>query len=636
MNRVKSWKGEVRRPVGVVAGLSFAMLVGSSGQLSAQQAEADTTGTPLDKAKQAQMELERFRENRIPPEASGYGGCDEMVGRLCFRYEDDDSPIQPEPPELSMARRDMLRDLSGAHRDAPMDEWILGQLVFYLVEDRSILAAEQMATECQVTARWWCDALLGFVHHSNGLTDKATAAFESALEAMPAEERTAWRSTDFLFNAEGRETFAAAVEASDLDEAAIIDQLWLLSDPLYLVPGNDRLNAHYARKVSVRIRQDAANPYGLEWESDLSQLVVRYGNEVGWERGQGDPGAGGLVGDTRHIIGRQHPMSRQYVPPAQFIADPAAIPADEWTIEVERPRTGHAPHYAPEITDLSYQIGRLRRGEDLLLVGAYRPASKEPTYATRRVQRGQAGWRRAERAAPGDESDRNRARNPFDDPPPPPPSAESTDAEADPNIESGLFVLTPDGQTVLDERGGFREGAWSHTVPNGAYIVSLEVFDTQMKQAWRARQGVRQQTIPLDLASASDLLVLDGEGPPPETLEEAVDRLLPGVQVRSGDPIALAWEVYGLDVGDRAQVTIGFTQGRPSILRRAGQFLRIVEPEIPVVLSWEDAGADGRTVFRSVGLDLPELEPGDYTVHVEIDLPGRAAMVVSRRVAVIP
>ena len=601
-----------------------------------QDAEPDSLATPRERARQAQVELERFRENRIPPETRGYAPCDERVGRFCFRYDDDEDLIRAEPPELTMARRDLLRSLSRAHRDAPEDDWIIGQLVFYLVEDKSFSAAEQVALECEVPAGWWCDALRGFVYHSAGHTDRASEAFADAMAGMPEDEWRFWRSTEFLFDRGGQERYAEQAEESGLDADRIVDRLWLLSDPLYLVPGNDRLTEHYARKVSTRIREDAANPYGIGWERDNEQLVIRYGNEVGWERGQAELGAGGLATDTRKIIGRQHPKSRQYVPPPEFVADPASIPADAWTIEARRPRTGYAPPYAPEITDLSYQVGRFRRGDELLLVGAYRPASPEPTLASNWIQRERPGWRRTLPPPPGDESGRLRARSPFDPPPEPPPSAEAAAAEEDPDVETGVFVLTPDGQVLVDDRTAFREGSWKTQVPNGAYIVGMEVYDTRLKEAWRARQGVRQSDIPLDLAAASDLLVLDGEGAPPETLDEAVDRLLPGVQVRSGDAIALAWEVYGLDVGDRAQVTIGFTQGRPSLLRRAGEFLRIVEPEIPVVLSWEDAGADGRTVFRSVGMALPELEPGEYTIHVEIDLPGRAPMVISRRVAVIP
>jgi hypothetical protein len=112
--------------------------------------------------------------------------------------------------------------------------------------------------------------------------------------------------------------------------------------------------------------------------------------------------------------------------------------------------------------------------------------------------------------------------------------------------------------------------------------------------------------------------------------------VMPGVCIRPGDRMVLAWEVYGLRPGDRATVTIGFSEGRPSLLRRFGEFLRIVEPEAPVLLSYEDAGPDALgTVFRSVGMELPELDPGEYTLHVEIGLVGREPMVLSRRVEIL-
>ena len=263
-------------------------------------------------ARRAQAALENFRESRIPPELPGRArGCDENVGRMCFRFEDEETPLQPQPPELMLARRSLIRALSDAHEIIPEDPWVLGQYVAYLVEDKLFGAAERATTECQVPERWWCDALLGYTAHWAGNTERATAAFDQALAAMPASERSFWRSPLYAVEADAMPVFD--VEGAEARER-MVDRLWHLSDPLYLVEGNDRLTEHYTRKVAVRIREDAANPYGLEWESDLEQLTTRYGTEVGWERGMGR--LSGAASDSRHIIGRQHPKSRQYIPPA--------------------------------------------------------------------------------------------------------------------------------------------------------------------------------------------------------------------------------------------------------------------------------------------------------------------------------
>ena len=39
----------------------------------------------------------------------------------------------------------------------------------------------------------------------------------------------------------------------------------MLSDPLYLVEGNDRKTEQYARQVLIRIRAGAVNGTGLDW-----------------------------------------------------------------------------------------------------------------------------------------------------------------------------------------------------------------------------------------------------------------------------------------------------------------------------------------------------------------------------------
>ncbi len=42
------------------------------------------------------------------------------------------------------------------------------------------------------------------------------------------------------------------------------------------------------------------------------------------------------------------------------------------------------------------------------------------------------------------------------------------------------------------------------------------------------------------------------------------------------------------------------------------------------------------TVFRAVNLNLPDLEPGAYTITVEIELSGREPMTVSRPLEIVP
>ena len=57
----------------------------------------------------------------------------------------------------------------------------------------------------------------------------------------------------------------STVYENSSDRSSAEERLWLLSDPLYLVDGNDRMTEQFARAVLVRMRREAVNPYGVEW-----------------------------------------------------------------------------------------------------------------------------------------------------------------------------------------------------------------------------------------------------------------------------------------------------------------------------------------------------------------------------------
>jgi len=49
----------------------------------------------------------------------------------------------------------------------------------------------------------------------------------------------------------------------------------------------------------------------------------------------------------------------------------------------------------------------------------------------------------------------------------------------------------------------------------------------------------------------------------------------------------------------------------------------------------EDRGPDVvQEAFRSVELQLPDLEPGAYTLHLRLDLAGRTPLITSRPIIV--
>ena len=636
----------------------------------------------LEEAKDVQARYERYREQRTAPGLADLSRrCDEIVGRYCFRFPDhldvDDWRAPEQPVEFQLARTRVLMDLSDIARKIPGDLWILGQRVYYLTDMGAWTNATDLARRCGGRIHWWCTALAAYVHHARGFWTVADEAFGQALEQMPPDTAALWRAPEHLLEDSAWKIYEEATDKESLEE-----RLWILSDPLYLVEGNDRKTEQYARQVLIRIRAEAVNGTGLDWDDDLKEITLRWGAPEAWSRERDVP-TGDTLLDSRRMV--SHRRGQEFLPPVEALEDPSQMAPGEWTLgdlmrlELREggtpvdplinagllealtqssnpvggsidlsgiirdgiirsgPRTGYTAPYAPELEILETQVARFRRGDSLLVAGAFAPKPEErrdpsamPPPAPRRPDgRDLRAERNESRSA------KQRRTNPFGEvrevPVPFMPEV------AEENIQSGLFLIDSESGKRYQVRGEGRRGAFQLQVPNGHYVLGLEAFSPHAKRAWRDRHGLWQDPIASGLAAISDLLILQGGGEVPTSLDEAVPRALPAVRIEAGDAFKVAWELYGLRVGESASVRIGVNRGRTGLARRLGEFLRILEPNEPVVMTYEEAGPDVLgTVFRAVELNLPDLEPGDYTLTVEIELAGREPMMVGRSISIVP
>lgn len=558
----------------------------------------------------AQMEFEQFREARTPILRGGRpdGSCDERIGRICIWFGGEDEEEDPgELREVGQARVQLIRDLSAGFDAAP-HRWTLGQLVHYLVENGDVREAERVATACGIDEAWWCQALRGYALHLRAEYVEAEDAFRDALAAMSDEARREWMTPTYIVTKDVREWFE---EASAEDFDARFELYWRLSDPLFLFEGNDRLTDHFARWVVAMNRREAWDPIGLEWGEDLEETLIRYGRNTGYTRTH-DPtgivGGGGFgrgsfgrspMTDTRRMMGYHHPKSRGYLFPESFLESPAEIPPESWITAPREARTWHAPLYAPEVRGLETQVGRFRREYQMLVVGAYRP-----TLPARTAEGGVV-------------------------------SAWAPEGGVEGPASAGLFMISEDGRDPLFVRSRDPEGVLTIRVRPGRYVSGLEVVDAVGRQAWRARQGVVQEPLLEGMVDVSDLMILKADAPVPESLDEALPHIRPGIRLRSGERFPVIWEMYGLGLREPVQVTLGFSRGRPEFLGDPEEFLDELEPDETIDVTFEDRGPDVvQTVFRAVELDLPELEAGDYTLHLRLDLPGRTPLITSRPILV--
>jgi hypothetical protein len=584
--------GRRRRFVRLAPPRVAAFLLLFPGGVAAQTPSSADSAALVEQARDAQRDFERARQNRTPavPERAGTV-CDQRIGRICIWFGGEgESRFPPERAEIVEARRSLIGSLLRV-RHQVADPWVVGQLVHYMVEAGEHDAAEQVAEVCGIEARWWCAALRGYSLHVRGDVAGAESAFGESLTSMPEAERQRWTTPRYVLSQAGVRIFETAAPA-DRDRLWLL--FWRLSDPLFLVDGNDRLTDHFARLVEARNHEAAEHPQAMEWDVDLEETLIRYGRIIGWSRWRApvrmQPRSGGLPPDTRRIIGHHHPMSRGYLFPEDFLASPSDIPPESWIRPPREARTWYAPPYAPDMRALETQVGRFRRGNDMLVVGAYRPEL----------------------------------------------GAGETAAIGDIAVEAGLFLVPEDGGLSRAARSGDGAGVLTLRAPAGRYVSSLEVLDRAGRRAWRARQGARQEPLESGDVDVSDLLILSAGAPFPGTLDQAIPHVRPGIRVGRSERFTVVWEVYGLAVREPIQVTLGFTRGRPGFLARVGEFLGILEPDRPVEVSFGETGPDRvESVFRAMTLELPRLDPGDYTLHLRLDTPGRDPVITSRPIVVV-
>ena len=566
--------------------------------LAAQPAAEQQTASPADSvrshrhARTLQTRFERLRLRNLPRIPGGDSHeCDEIIGRLCV-WDDGDEDWEPkeEPAVIVEGREDLLAGLDSLARIVPGDHWVLGQRVRYLVESGRLPDAEAVARRCGLPGRWRCDAYLGYVLHHQTDFVQSEVAFRRAIAAMPAEVREDWTSSGGVLGRDLRRWLS-----TQPDSAAALARLWTLADPLFLAEGNDRWTGHMSRWSYAMSAERAANPYDLNWGKDFTEVSVRYGWPIAWER------TWPRVGQTRaSVTGRDLPTAFRAFPPREVLArGPAGEEPVVWEEEDDHPRATYLPPYLDSLGKLDAQVGRFWRGGHVVVVAEWRA----PDVAT---------------------ADAGHVPSGADSPPD--------------RVLSGLFVeqggaLVAEVRTVVEPGSTVRLSA---RVPWADWgVLSLETWTPDLRSAHRHRVAMGFPQLPHDLFALSDLVFLES-GAEPSSLEELAGTLHPGSEIDAGETLGVALEVYGL--GSRREM-VQFSarvEGRgEGFLRRMGQRLGLVGPPDEVSIEWREEGPDSPgPLFRTLQVGLSGLDPGEYTLVVEVSAPGRATLTVERRFTV--
>ena len=188
-------------------------------------------------------------------------------------------------------------------------------------------------------------------------------------------------------------------------------------------------------------------------------------------------------------------------------------------------------------------------------------------------------------------------------------------------------VAVDDGRTLRRLHEG-TDGVSLLSAPAGDYVVSVEAWSPTARRAGRLRVGMARDTVPPDVPTLSDLLLVRGGGSEPTTLQAAVQGALLRPEVVSGDAVALVWEVNGLGWRPETLTYELVVERRDrGFLRRLGQRVGLVGRDRPLALSWVEVGPDRpQTLLRRVALAFSELEAGTYRVRLQARIPGRASL----------
>jgi hypothetical protein len=518
--------------------------------------------------------IDAYNARRQPSRANPpRSRCDEAAGDDCFGGDYECRLINA--CAWGPARDEMVRIADGydnlaalvnpvaRHIDAELLRWFEGQRVGGWARLRELGRARAALDDC-LSSAWWCTALGAFVDHLDGRYADAERGFRSALTAMPPTRACYWNEITLLGDSLARSGRHGGPRPCRT--LAELETFWLLADPLFTQPGNDRLSAHYARHVDMTIHDDFLAVFGGSHTMHHHSEVLRLGWPTGFRV------LPKLQDAALHTV-LVHDGGQGFVV-FDEPADALRLPADRLAPRDGDRREQYRTAYG-RIEPLPAQHGFFRRNDrDGLLIRAESPAAAVT-----------AGGRGA--------------------------GSSATAADT-----AGWQLVSWNGErwrrAAVAHPGG-QLMAWLET-PWEPQIYSLELLHAG--GAFRARSGTRPPTSHGNAAVSSIVLVdvTDASGIVPGTLPT---RMLPYTTVNAGTPVAAYWEVY---VADRRNTAVELVTTRLEPPGRLARLLRRAAPAQRRVRWIEELQPADGVVSRTVALDLDGLAPGAWEVTLTLTL----------------
>jgi hypothetical protein len=201
----------------------------------------------------------------------------------------------------------------------------------------------------------------------------------------------------------------------------------------------------------------------------------------------------------------------------------------------------------------------------------------------------------------------------------------------------GLFLVDEGGQIRGTSRNS-HAGALYLNVPAGGYMLSVEAWAPEEGLGGRIRHGITTEALPDDVATLSDLILLQPGDTLPQTFVSALPSMRSSAQLEADEPLVIGWEIFGLGWRpEDVSFELSFYKEGEGLFGRVGRWLGFGGREEPLQLAWSEPGpSEIGPWFRSVEVTIPEVDSGDYVFRLTVIPKGREDLVRTLLVEIVP
>jgi hypothetical protein len=518
-------------------------------------------------------QYEAIRRNRADEEGmASEGTCTPDRGHTCFGLDPDESgpcnvDIHCDVFGMDWGLADMI---VASAREHPHAGFVVGYAAYSRMKSGRAAEALELAEGCRAVA-WWCELLRGYAYQGMGQVVEADRLLTEALAMAPHPYGCLLTEASWALPARERDRLRALpCEARQ----AASDTMWWLADPLWSMPGNDRLAENVRRTLETEFLFFEVDRF---WDGGQPEWVLERMRDLRLPRGTWDSWiwTGGR-GPAWWRYTSQKAARYHFVPDFEH----GDLSRPVWRLEATLDDEGYTPAYGT-FHQLPVQIARFRRADSMMVAVAGTVAGS--------------------------------------------PLEESGGATAHLILSDGPGRFPVELSSALHED----RAVFLARTPVQRYMASFEVLSAGV---YGRRRVVLEplEALEQDAAGLSDVLLYQPRGNhDPDSLVIAAGMMRGTTVLEPGERPGLYWETYGAPA--EAEVTVELEiegAGGGGFFARIG---RLFGGGGGGRGKWSWTEASPGAVFpKAVTLDLGDLDRGEYTLVLRVSWEGQEPVETRR------